>query len=102
MTDDIRTDPSVFAARRAELARRMKQGVAIAGTPRQGPVSSLTSQELHIAQLAAAGLTNREIADRIYVSHRTVAAHLYKMFPKLGITNRNQLHTVLDDRTVVI
>jgi len=71
-------------------------GVATpAGTPRQGPASDLTSQELQIAQLAAAGLTNREIADRIYVSHRTVAAHLYKMFPKLGITNRNQLHTVL-------
>jgi len=68
------------------------------GTPRQGPASTLTSQELQIAQLAAAGLTNREIADRIYVSHRTVAAHLYKMFPKLGITNRNQLHTVLNEQ----
>lgn len=68
------------------------------GTPRQGPAAALTSQELQIAQLAAAGLTNREIADRIYVSHRTVAAHLYKMFPKLGITNRNQLHAVLSGR----
>lgn len=85
-----------FADRAAAELRAA--GVAIAGTPRQGPVSSLTSQELHIAQLAAAGLTNREIADRIYVSHRTVAAHLYKMFPKLGITNRNQLHTVLDEQ----
>ena len=40
-------------------------------------------------------MTNREIADRIYLSHRTVAAHLYKVFPKLGITRRNQLHGAL-------
>jgi DNA-binding NarL/FixJ family response regulator len=52
---------------------------------------ALSPQELQIAQLAAAGLTNRQIADRIYVSHRTVATHLYKIFPKLGITSRNQL-----------
>jgi DNA-binding NarL/FixJ family response regulator len=55
----------------------------------------LTSQELQIAQLAASGLTNREIADRIYLSHHTVAAHLYKVFPKLGITSRSQLHAAL-------
>ena len=54
-------------------------------------VQALSPQELQIAQLAAAGLTNRQIADRIYVSHRTVATHLYKIFPKLGITSRNQL-----------
>ncbi|MBX8689862.1 AAA family ATPase [Mycobacterium sp. 20091114027_K0903767] len=62
------------------------------------PASTLTSQELQIAELAAAGLSNREIADRIYVSHRTVAAHLYKVFPKLGITSRNQLHAALGER----
>ncbi|SFW79682.1 response regulator transcription factor [Amycolatopsis australiensis] len=55
----------------------------------------MTSPELQIAHLAASGLTNREIADRIYVSHRTVAAHLYKVFPKLGITSRSQLHAAL-------
>ncbi|TFV57886.1 helix-turn-helix transcriptional regulator [Mycobacterium sp. PS03-16] len=56
---------------------------------------SLTAQELHIAQLAADGLTNREIADRIYLSHRTVAAHLYHVFPKLGVTTRSQLAAAL-------
>jgi DNA-binding CsgD family transcriptional regulator len=59
----------------------------------------LTAQELQIAQMAAAGMSNREIADRIYVSHRTVAAHLYKVFPKLGITSRGQLHAALVDQT---
>ncbi|OXR46016.1 Transcriptional regulatory protein DevR (DosR) [Nocardia cerradoensis] len=67
------------------------------GAAAAGPAATLTSQELQIAQLAAAGLTNREIADRIYVSHRTVAAHLYKLFPKLGITSRSQLHAALGD-----
>ncbi len=66
-----------------------------ASAPQTGPAAILTSQELQIAQLAAAGLSNREIADRIYVSHRTVAAHLYKVFPKLGITSRSQLHGAL-------
>ena len=58
----------------------------------------MTAQELQIAQMAVAGMTNREIADRIYLSHRTVAAHLYKVFPKLGITRRNQLHAALGER----
>lgn len=62
--------------------------------------SSLTPQELQIAQLAASGLTNREIADRIYVSHKTVAAHLYKVFPKLGITSRSQLYAALGELVV--
>ncbi|MGJ6967717.1 AAA family ATPase [Streptosporangium sp. G11] len=54
----------------------------------------LTPQEIQIAGLAAAGLTNKEIADRLYLSHRTVGAHLYKVFPKLGITSRAQLREV--------
>ena len=55
----------------------------------------LTPQELQVAQMAAAGLSNRQIAERMYLSHRTVGAHLYRIYPKLGITSRNQLHLVL-------
>jgi DNA-binding CsgD family transcriptional regulator len=58
----------------------------------------LTAQELQIAQLAAEGLTNREIGERLYLSHRTVASHLYRLFPKLGITSRNALHRALESR----
>jgi DNA-binding CsgD family transcriptional regulator len=55
----------------------------------------LTPGELQIAQMAAGGLTNREIGQRLYLSHRTVSSHLYRIFPKLGITSRSQLHLAL-------
>ncbi len=55
----------------------------------------LTAQELQIAQLAADGLSNREIGERLFLSHRTVGGHLYRVFPKLDITVRAQLRDAL-------
>jgi DNA-binding CsgD family transcriptional regulator len=57
---------------------------------------SLTPQEREIALLAATGLTNKEIGQRLYLSHRTVGAHLYRVFPKLGISSRAALRDALD------
>jgi DNA-binding CsgD family transcriptional regulator len=54
---------------------------------------SLTPQELQIARLASRGLSNKEIADQLFLSPRTVAAHLYRAYPKLGIRNRAELAT---------
>ena len=51
----------------------------------------LTAQELQIAQLAADGLSNREIGQRLYHAHRTISTHLYRVFPKLGVTSRAEL-----------
>ncbi|HZE67774.1 MAG TPA: AAA family ATPase [Sporichthyaceae bacterium] len=59
----------------------------------------LTAQELQIAQLAAAGLSNREIGQRLYLSHRTISTHLYRVFPKLGITARGELAAALGGDT---
>jgi DNA-binding CsgD family transcriptional regulator len=56
-------------------------------------VDQLTPQELQIAKLAAVGMTNREIGMQLFLSHRTVGYHLYRIFPKLGITARSQLRT---------
>ncbi|MEJ2856832.1 MULTISPECIES: LuxR family transcriptional regulator [unclassified Saccharothrix] len=56
----------------------------------------LTPHELGIAQLAAEGLTNREIGQRLYLSHRTVSTHLHRIFPKLGISSRTELGNALD------
>ncbi|MEV7237678.1 AAA family ATPase [Streptomyces sp. NPDC051020] len=56
---------------------------------------SLTAQEIEIARMAATGLTNKQIGERLYLSHRTVSAHLYQIFPKLGITTRAALRDAL-------
>ncbi|MGW4767366.1 ATP-binding protein [Nocardia sp. NPDC004278] len=55
----------------------------------------LTPHELSIAHLAAQGLTNREIGQRLYLSHRTVSTHLHRIFPKLGISSRSDLAALL-------
>ena len=57
----------------------------------------LTPQEREIAMLAATGLSNKEIGQRLFMSHRTVGAHLYQIFPKLGITSRAALRDALAD-----
>ncbi|SER33233.1 regulatory protein, luxR family [Lentzea xinjiangensis] len=62
---------------------------------RQDEPAPLTTQEAEIAQLAASGLTNKQIAERLYLSHRTVGAHLYRIFPKLGVTSRAGLRDAL-------
>ncbi len=63
--------------------------------PTKAPRQSLSPQELHIAQMAGSGLSNREIGDRLFLSHRTVGAHLYRVFPKLGIASRSELSAAL-------
>lgn len=76
-------------------AERALQELAASGakTAAETPalLQSLTPQEIRVANLAAAGLTNRDIAERLFLSHRTVATHLYAAFRKLGITSREQI-----------
>ena len=73
-------------------------------TSRKRSVASwdqLSAQELQIAQMAANGLSNRDIGQRLYLSHRTVGSHLYRVYPKLGITSRAQLHGVLNAQALI-
>jgi DNA-binding CsgD family transcriptional regulator len=72
------------AAGEADLAARTVAGGGL-----------LSPQERQIAELAARGMSNREIGQQLYLSHRTVAAHLYRIFPKLGITSRFQMPQAL-------
>ncbi|MBV2353856.1 AAA family ATPase [Streptomyces sp. J2-1] len=61
----------------------------------EGAKALLTPQELEIATLAATGLTNKQIGERLFLSHRTVGSHLYQIYPKLGITTRAALRDAL-------
>ncbi|WP_328745268.1 AAA family ATPase [Streptomyces sp. NBC_00285] len=86
-----------WAARAAEELRAA--GRTATRGAHQNPVTSpLTEQEHQIAELAAAGLTNKQIGERLFLSHRTVAAHLHRIFPKLGITSRVTLGEALTAR----
>jgi DNA-binding NarL/FixJ family response regulator len=82
----------------ADQARRELRASGEASRRRRSePVAHdrLTAQELQIAQLAAEGLSNRQIGQRLYLSHRTVGTHLYRAFPKLGINTRAELGAAL-------
>jgi DNA-binding CsgD family transcriptional regulator len=79
-----------------ERARRELRASGETGRRRPEAIDQLTPQELQIVELAAEGLTNREIGQRLYLSHRTIETHLYRVFPKIGITSRAQLKSVID------
>ena len=91
--DEFRRLGAPTWADRAEVALRAT-GQVRQRAERYGS-QPLTPQELQIARLAAAGLSNKQIAGRLFMSHRTVGAHLYRIFPKLGITSRAALSGAL-------
>ena len=80
-------------------AGRARQELRASGETlrRRGPDlrDLLSPQEMQIAQLAAEGLTNREIGARVFASHRTIGSHLYRIFPKLGVRSRAELAAAL-------
>ncbi|MEU4808709.1 AAA family ATPase [Nocardia fluminea] len=84
--DALGADPWAQAARN-ELRAAGETSTRRSPTARD----QLTSQELQIATLAAEGLTNRQIAEKLYLSHRTIGSHLYRIYPRLGITSRVEL-----------
>ncbi len=80
-----------------ERARQeLRASGELSGRRAPGAWDRLSPQELQIVQLAADGLSNREIGQQLYLSHRTVGTHLYRVFPKLGITSRSELRGLLD------
>ncbi|WP_127509580.1 helix-turn-helix transcriptional regulator [Actinoplanes solisilvae] len=69
-----------------------------AASPTAAPITAAVSpQELQIARLAASGMSNRQIGEELHMSHRTVGGHLYRLFPKLGVTSRASLRDRLDE-----
>jgi DNA-binding CsgD family transcriptional regulator len=81
-----------FAARAAgELRATGERVLKRTGDTR----TQLTAREIQIARLAGDGLSNPEIAAQLFMSPRTVEYHLHKVFSKLAVSSRNQLHGVL-------
>ncbi|WP_406435745.1 AAA family ATPase [Streptomyces sp. NBC_00631] len=85
------------AARELRAAGASVPGPA-EGSRAEGFLTELTPREYEIAELAARGLTNKQIAEKFFISHRTVGAHLYQIYPKLGITSRGALRDALSAR----
>ncbi|SHN43360.1 helix-turn-helix transcriptional regulator [Cryptosporangium aurantiacum] len=91
---------AVPATEQAQLELRAAgEGLDRSARPEASVLTALTPQQREIVRLAAQGLKNKEIAERLFLSPRTVGAHLYSVFPKLGITRRHELRTVLADET---
>ncbi|MCK9792759.1 AAA family ATPase [Isoptericola sp. 4D.3] len=89
----LRIGAATFADR--ATAELRAAGVAVAErTP--DALAQLTPQQRRIVRLAAEGRTNREIAERLFLSPRTVGFHLYRVFPVLGVTSRAQLRDLVD------
>ena len=98
--EQLRSAHEVFSRMGAvAFAERARNELLAAGeTVRRrgfGTIEELTPQELHIARLAGDGLTNPEIGAQLFLSPRTVEWHLRKVFTKLDITSRKQLHRAM-------
>ncbi len=98
--EQLRTAHEMFASMGAEgfAGRAARELLATGETARTRSVDTareLTGQEARIARMARDGASNQEIASHLFISRKTVEFHLHKVYAKLGVSTRNQLHRVL-------
>jgi DNA-binding CsgD family transcriptional regulator len=94
--DAYREGSGMSEASAVEYARRAHGG---RGRPSSG-WASLTPMEVQVVELAASGLTNREIGEQLFIGAGTVKSHLAHAFTKLGVTNRAALASLVARREV--
>jgi DNA-binding CsgD family transcriptional regulator len=91
----LQTFDALGVAPWAERARRELRATGETVRRKEDRTGQLTPQELQIAQLAARGLSNQDIARQLYLSPRTVSTHLYRIYPKVGVRSRSGLAAAL-------
>ncbi|NGO74636.1 AAA family ATPase [Streptomyces sp. YC504] len=99
--EHLRTAMEIFArAGAAPWADRARAELEAAGEAHDPGtdtrIGRLSPQEREVVRLAATGATNREIATQLFLSPRTVGHHLYRAFPKLGVSSRTELSDLLE------
>ncbi|WP_150254236.1 helix-turn-helix transcriptional regulator [Nocardiopsis deserti] len=98
LTEALRTFRRLGARPWIERARAESRAAGLDVTDTTpDALSRLSPQQQQIIRLAARGLTNREISEKLFLSPRTVGSHLYRSFPKLGVTARSQLRDLVEN-----
>ena len=102
---DAALPPEAAVAEAAALATAVAQAPAEAPHPGQADAGAfpagLSEREVEVLRLVAAGLTNAQIAERLYLSPRTVQSHLRRIFRKLGVASRAAAVRVFPDRGII-
>src|SRR4051794_30317057 len=88
------------------LAERAQMELVATGARPRRPslsgVDSLTASERRVAEMAAVGLTNRQIAQALFVTTRTVEGHLTHVFQKLDVAGREEVADALEDKNAAL
>jgi DNA-binding CsgD family transcriptional regulator len=93
----LETFDRIGAKAMAQRARNELRATGVATTSgSDAATGAMTVQERQVAELAAIGLTNKQIGERLFLSYRTVGSHLHRLYPKLGITSRAALRAALE------
>ncbi|SDG85953.1 response regulator transcription factor [Pseudonocardia oroxyli] len=92
-----RSAPPTATARNELRASGATARTAPAAPTPTDHLGTLTPPQREVVLPAARGLRNKEIADQLYLSPRTVGSHLHAAYPKLGVTDRHQLRELIGE-----
>ena len=87
-TADLEIDAARRVFEQLGAAPALARALELSRVPSSPPPGGLTPREVEVLRLVATGATNREVADTLVISEKTVARHLSNMFTKLGIASR--------------